>query len=236
MPTPPPPSQQQANAAQSARYAAENAALALFNSTEVGQGSGEDEHSVLQSIKVAAILATLSSAIIIASFSSPDRTKSALLIQPDHEQFADAVLPDAQKSFDALLDADLDNKQKAVIWSTWAYSRVADEIARAINRGDIPHEYADGNQTLKKVWISRSDARVRPLHLKLHGRAVGVDTDFWRWPATGQRLRWPGDKEAPPEATYGCRCVCLLSWASQDEVSEMIHQIVEHTRKSGEPT
>lgn len=230
METPPPPSQQQANEAQQARYAAEVAILSLFQSAEKGAGSGENETSLLRTLRFAAILAVLSSAIVYASFRHPsDRSKSLLLGALDHDKISDSVLPDAQSHFNSLLSSDLSDEQKAVLWATWAYSRTADEIASALNSGEILHEFSDTNRRLKKVWISRLDARVRPLHVKLHGKTVGIDSDFMRWPLTGQRLRWPGDREAPPEATIGCRCVCLLSWAKQEDVSDTIRRIVDHT-------
>lgn len=225
---PSPPSQQQAAEAQQARFAAEMAILALFKATEEGGGGGDNEYSVLQAIQMAAILTALSTAIVIVSFRDRrDGSKSLLLSQPNHEQIGESALSDAQREFHALEASELNDKQRAVLWATWAYSRVADEIASAINGGGIQHEF--GGTKLKKIWISRSDGRVRPLHAKLHGKTVSADGDFWRWPHTGQRLRWPGDKDAPPDAVIGCRCVCLLSWAGQDAVSETIRRIVEHT-------
>jgi hypothetical protein len=232
MQSPPPPSQVQADEAQRSRHAAEVAILALFASVETGGGSGDgdDESSVVQGIKIAAILSLLSSAIVAASFRHPrDRTAGLLLVRPDHDQIAERSLPEAQRVFDDLIGSELSDEQKAVLWATWAYSKTAREIADAINSGEIPHLFTEKGLVLKKVWISRSDGRVRPLHAKLHGKTVPSSDDFWRWPHTGQRLRWPGDREAPPEATIGCRCVCLLSWASQDEVSTTIKRIIEHT-------
>lgn len=231
METPPPPSQQQADEAQRARFAAEAAILSLFESVEDGGGGGENEPSILHTIKMAAILTALATAIILVSFRDPqDRSKSLLLIKPDSEQFSDAVLADAQREFYELLGSDLTDEQKAVLWATWAYSKTADEIATSIDRGDIPHEFADLGRKIQKVWISRSDAKVRPLHVELHGKTVAADDDFWRWPLTGQRLRYPGDREAPPEATIGCRCVSLLTWAKQGVVSDTIRRITESTR------
>lgn len=221
METPPPPSHQQADEAQQARYAAELAILPLFEGEGQGAGSGEDEESALHALRVAAILAALSNAISHASF----RDQAGV----DHKQVSRSVEKAALREYRSLADADLSDRQKAVLWGTWAYSEVANEISAAVNRGEFPSEYADQGLKLKKVWISRSDRRVRPLHLKLHGKTVSVDGDFWRWPGTGQRLRWPGDRAAPPEATIGCRCVCLLTWSSQDEVSDTIRRIVEHT-------
>lgn len=230
MQVPPPPSQRQAAEAQQARYAAEVAILGLFASVETGGGEGEGESSALQAIQISAILAALSAAIVYTSFRHPrDRTRSLLSVKPDHDKISAQVLPDAQRVFNDLVASELTDEQKAVLWATWSYSRVAGEIADDVNSGKIPHLFAERGLVLRKVWISRSDGRVRPLHAKLHGKTIPSSDDFWRWPHTGQRLRWPGDREAPPEATIGCRCVCLLSWASQSGVSETIKKITEHT-------
>lgn len=230
MRNPPPPSPQQADEAQRARYVAEVAILALFTATEVGGGEGDDDASMLQGVQIAAILTALSAAIVAASFRHPRaRAQSFLTANPDHEEISQAVLSDAQKVFKELAESELVDEQKAVLWATWVYSKTADEIADAVNRGDVPHVFSDAGLELKKVWISRSDGRVRPLHAKLHGKTVPSSGDFWRWPHTGERLRWPGDMEAPLDATIGCRCVCLLSWASQDDVSSTIHKIVVST-------
>jgi hypothetical protein len=202
----------------------------MFVASEEGGGSGENESSILRAIEIAIILKALSSAISGSSFRSRNRDSGSLLMsKPDHEKISDSMLSEAQREFNELLDSDLTDKQKAVLWATWAYSRVADEIATAINRGEIPNEFTEQGLVLKKIWISRSDGRVRPLHAKLHGKVVPVDSDFWRWPHTNQRLRWPGDRDAPSDAVIGCRCVCLLSWAGQSAVSETIRKIVDYT-------
>lgn len=219
MESPPPPTQQQADEAQQARYAAERAILPLFAGEGQGAGGGEDDESILHALKIAAILAILSDAITNASFRDS--------MGVDHDLISETLEQAARREYRILVDADLTDEQRAVLWATWAYSTVASEVAAAIERGEAPDEYSGLN--LKKVWISRSDRRVRPLHAKLHGKTVAIDTDFWRWPGTGQRLRYPGDRDAPAEATIGCRCVCLLSWASQDAVSDTIRRIVEHT-------
>ncbi len=230
---PPPPTQQQAEEAQQARHAAELAILALFVSAESGGGEGEDESSMLRTMKITSILAALSAAIIFTSFRNPrDRAKSLLSETPDHEHISERVLEDAQKAFNELTRSELSDEQRSILWATWAYSRVADEIANAVNSGRLPHQFANQGFKLKKVWISRSDGRVRPLHAKLHGKTVPTSDDFWRWPHTGGRLRWPGDREAPANATIGCRCVVLLTWATQDRVSDTIKKIVDRTRKT----
>lgn len=234
MQNPPPPSQQQAADAQQARYAAETAILELFQATETsGEGSEEGDDSSLHAVRIAIILAVLSAAITYSSFRHPDdRTKSLLLDKVDHDGVAEGALFAAQSAFNALLGSELTDEQRAVLWATWAYSETAQRIAEAVDSGLISHEFADRGLGLKKVWISRSDGRVRPLHAKLHGKTVSTSKDFWRWPLTGQRLRWPGDRDAPADAVIGCRCVCLLSWAKQGEVSETIRKIVDRTKKS----
>lgn len=58
----------------------------------------------------------------------------------------------------------------------------------------------------RKVWISRGDSRVRPLHRKLHGQPCDMDKAFWRWPIDGKQLRYPGDPLAPIGETANCRC------------------------------
>lgn len=233
MQTPPSPSQKQAAEAQQARFAAERAILNLFRSVEVGEGSGENDESSLHAFKIIDILSHLSAAIVYTSFRSPnDRSKSLLLAKPAHDDIAEGLLEDAQRAFNRLLSADLTAEQRAVLWATWAYSQTAEEISEAINSGRIPHAFTEQGLGVNKVWISRSDARVRKLHATLHGKTIPTGDDFHRWPHTGQRLRWPGDEDAPADATIGCRCVCLLSWASQSSVSETIRKITERTRKS----
>ena len=226
----PPPSQKQAEEAQQARYSAEAEILALFKAVEVsGGGGGDDDASSLHAIKIVAILAALSAAIVFTSFRHPrDRSRSLLLERPDNDEISEQALPEAQRVFKSLSESELSDEQKAVLWSTWAYSKTANQIADLINSGKIAHEFADQGLTLKKVWISRSDAKVRKLHARLHGKTIPSEDDFFRWPLTGKRLRWPGDQDAPADATIGCRCVCLLSFASQRGVSETIRKITDY--------
>lgn len=231
---PPPPSQQQAEEAQQARYAAETAILSLISSRRraaTSGGSGENESSSLHIVKIAFILATLSRSIKHSSFRRPDdRNESLLLSDISDDKVSKLTLTDAQRAFERLSASELTDEQAAVLWATWAHSRTADEIARIINSGEVEHEFSGSGRVLRKVWISRSDRKVRSLHARLHGKTISTSDDFWRWPHTAQRLRWPGDVEAPLEATAGCRCVSLLTWADQDGVSTTIRRIVEETR------
>lgn len=58
----------------------------------------------------------------------------------------------------------------------------------------------------RKIWITRGDTRVRPLHRRLHGLPANMDEAFWRWPINGKQLRFPGDPLAPIGETANCRC------------------------------
>lgn len=231
MQNPPPPSQQQAEAAQRARYAAEAAIRSLISARSTATTSGEgggNQSSSLHAVKIGMILADLSRSIKRNSFRR-STGESLLLSEIPDDEVAGAVLTEAQRAFERLAASELPDGQAAVLWATWAHSRTADEIARIINSGEVEHEFSGTGLALKKVWISRSDRKVRALHTKLHGKVVSADKDFWRWPDTGQRLRWPGDVEAPLDATAGCRCVSLLTWADQDGVSSTIRRFVEDT-------
>ena len=66
------------------------------------------------------------------------------------------------------------------------------------------------DSTLRKVWISRGDSKVRPLHRKLHGQHAELNGDFWRWPASGRSLGFPGDPRAPLDQVINCRCILIL--------------------------
>lgn len=230
MKTPPPPSQRQADEAQQARYAAEAAVLPVFESTGAGGGESDNDLSVLHSVKLSAILTALTLAVVFVSFRNPrDRAKILLDENPDYEKINKKILPKATDAFYRLVDSDMTNEQRAILWATWLHSNVSNEVAKAVNSGRIKHPFDGENVTLRKIWISRSDRRVRPLHAQLHGKTIPADGDFWRWPQTGHRLRWPGDRDAPPEAVIGCRCVCPLSWANQTAVSKTIKKLADRS-------
>lgn len=85
-----------------------------------------------------------------------------------------------------------------------AYSSAAELMSRA------QLELAEDLGMKYKVWISRSDKKVRLLHRKLHGKPVALGEPFYEWP-TGQQLGFPGDPLAPLDATINCRCLLVVS-------------------------
>lgn len=101
--------------------------------------------------------------------------------------------------------------------------------ARALSTGTfnlVGQEVAKEQGTMKKVWVTRADDKVRPLHRRLHGRSRPMGGVFYRWP-TGQILRFPGDPQAPPQATIGCRCVLVMSTDSAEDIKNAFPPLPE---------
>ena len=84
-----------------------------------------------------------------------------------------------------------------------------DDSLAAFNAGI----YFGGKETDKKqkIWISRADGRVRPAHIKLHGKSVDLGESF----SKEFTLRFPKDPLAPVAHTFNCRCV--LGFSSDEE-------------------
>lgn len=71
-----------------------------------------------------------------------------------------------------------------------------------------------------KVWVSRGDTRVRPLHRRLHGKITEIGKPFHRWP-TGMSLGFPGDPSAPLDAIINCRCLLAFTARKADIIDVM---------------
>jgi hypothetical protein len=93
-------------------------------------------------------------------------------------------------------------------------TRVAAERALATSEHLIS-ELGLGKGALRSAWVSHGDTRVRELHRKLHGRTRRLGEPFYAWTGTGQKLRYPGDPEAPLDATMGCRCSLWFAWGAE---------------------
>src|SRR6266568_5048249 len=60
--------------------------------------------------------------------------------------------------------------------------------------------------TLKKVWLSTFDSKVRADHADAHGQEVGTDEPFI---VGGEQLMYPGDPAGSPGNIIGCRCTVI---------------------------
>lgn len=63
-------------------------------------------------------------------------------------------------------------------------------------------------ESIKKIWVSRRDDRVRGSHVFLDGQERGVGET---WQGFFGELRYPGDPLAPFEEIVNCRCVLRRS-------------------------
>jgi len=97
-------------------------------------------------------------------------------------------------------------EQAARSLATHAASVAAEDAASIVAPALARVAELEGTPEFRKVWITRGDKRVRPLHRRLHGLPAKMDESFWRWPVTGQQLRFPGDPAAPLGETVNCRC------------------------------
>lgn len=107
------------------------------------------------------------------------------------------------------------------------YAQMVDNLAPLIE--EVKPAWLPPTLRLRKTWITRMDSRVRPLHRRLHGRTKTVGEDFWRWPVSGMRLRWPGDPEAPADAVANCRCILWLSWSTPEMIAQAVRPLPDDT-------
>ena len=61
---------------------------------------------------------------------------------------------------------------------------------------------------MKKEWLATLDNRTRHSHAMLDGKRVDIDQPF---DVAGERIRYPGDPEAPPHLVYNCRCTLIAA-------------------------
>lgn len=223
METPPPPADAEAQAEQA--HSAAEQALFIFLAISIVNGE-PDEDSDLHVLRHVVI--GLVKGILSASFGHTG-SKQVGTFLPDPVTIANTVAPEllvqARDIRRAVQDPEhpVNRRQAAAALASSAYGRVADALAQVLSK---PSTLLDRTR-LKKVWLTRRDTKVRPLHRKLHGQSRLVKKDFWRWPATGQALGWPGDPRAPLDATAGCRCTCLLSWSPQVDIDKVVLPLPE---------
>lgn len=206
--------------AEQTRDTAEQLALALLaGSAAGGQAPDEDEESLLLKAFVAHIIAGLWRSL----FGSKRPTFDEPI--PTVDEMAEAVYDDAEpvlrpfiKRLRESIDTPAELKTAAATLATAAYNAIAEMFAK----DHLPIPAGLDRESIRKTWVTRADRRVRPLHRKLHGKTKPLNADFWRWPATGQQLGFPGDLRAPLDATIGCRCLLLISWGTEGMIAPML--------------
>jgi hypothetical protein len=121
------------------------------------------------------------------------------------EALARSLQEDASTLDQAVVDGDIDPLTAARLVATRGWSQAMQTVAAqpAISDSAPP-------LPLKKLWVSKQDDRVRPLHRRLEGQTRPLNDAFWRWPSTGQVLDYPGDRRAPLEQTVNCRCMLFI--------------------------
>jgi len=102
-----------------------------------------------------------------------------------------------------------------------AATRAASEIA--VSMSDPIQKVLETE--LVKVWLSRGDSRVRPLHRKLHSQTARMNEPFWQELGTGRELRYPGDPKAPLDQTVNCRCHLFLARADERREAEDVFHL-----------
>jgi len=90
--------------------------------------------------------------------------------------------------------------------TTWA-NGLAEHAAAATVEG-ARYEAAEAapgvaRDDVRRQWITRKDAKVRPTHMEAHGQMRQLGEDFKVGTAA---LRFPGDPQGPIEETANCRC------------------------------
>lgn len=149
------------------------------------------------------------------------------------KEIADVSTDWAARHIDTLIERDVPTQPVDRAWAQQAARSLATQAAaRAVEDAAAvvapAAARAADDDTLgegwRKVWISRGDSRVRPLHRKLHGQPCDMDKAFWRWPIDGKQLRFPGDPLAPIGETANCRCALFYVPAevSPSEVTEAL--------------
>lgn len=82
-------------------------------------------------------------------------------------------------------------------------------LEQAIAQGAISRE------SLRRVWITMEDDRVRPSHEAMHGQARRLGEPFES--GAGNELAYPGDPDAPLSETANCRCILATEFAGAEE-------------------
>lgn len=85
--------------------------------------------------------------------------------------------------------------------ATASARRIADWLGTAVVNAA---RMASGDEQRSKMWLSRRDDRVRPMHVEADGQVVPYNA---RFTVGGYELDFPGQPVGPPSVWINCRCV-----------------------------
>jgi len=125
----------------------------------------------------------------------------------------DGIVRRAVKAEKPIAAADIEKivtayQNRAIRWRSENIART--ETLRAVQAGNFEayqQAVESGKvaaQSVRKVWNSAHDNRVRHTHRELDGESVGLNELFVS--PSGASLRYPLDPNAPLEETVNCRC------------------------------
>ena len=90
--------------------------------------------------------------------------------------------------------------------ATTRYARTAMTGAQNAGRVDAYSRAEDMGIEMEQEWVATLDDRTRSAHVILDGQSVPVGEPFI---VNGQRIRYPGDPDAPGELIWNCRCTLV---------------------------
>lgn len=209
--------QQEASDAERTRDQLEQAAMALFLASSLSSESGDSQLSESDEAVIRKLLSTTATWVFRSIYRSGypenlENTRSEAIVEDLLPAITSQTLSTRRWAAGRTADpGELSvQRQAARGLATTIFNAVGERVGESLPSGR-------GSPAVNKIWVTRADARVRPLHRKLHGDVRRLGADFYRW-TTGQRLRYPGDPLAPPDATIGCRCVLVMSTATAEDV------------------
>lgn len=148
------------------------------------------------------------------------------------DDFAEALEPYLEEAFYHLYAEDTfalrDNA--AAAWR-WTWQRIKPGLVKASDLAS-PQRIADWlgtalvnaaamvttDRSVKKMWLSRRDDKVRPFHVEVDGQTVPLSEPFTV--CDGRKMDFPGQPVGDPDCWINCRCVVRTVNGSQSLLAD----------------